>query len=147
MMYGQFEPIKADADNAGMAGNTTLIYEHEPFIKCHIRTIKDRSISVYSTFPFKKVPVRMIIELVSESVFWFHVFPHHDGISTTIIPRDIITDMTLDYNHHCKNQYGYYVQTHEKHDNIISLWKIDAIDLRPTGNEKGRHYCMSLKTG
>ena len=91
MMYGQFEPIKADADNAGMAVNTTLIDEHEPFIKCHIRTIKDRSISVYSTFPFKKVPVRMIIELVSESVFWIHAFPHHNGISITMSNCEIIT--------------------------------------------------------
>ena len=88
----------------------------------------------------------MIIELVSESVFWFHVFPHHDGISTTMISREIITGMTLDYNHHCKHQYGDYVQNHDKHDNTMSLRTIGAIFLRPTGNDQGGHYCMSLKT-
>ena len=89
----------------------------------------------------------MIIELVAASVFWFHTLPHHGGISTTMSPRDIITGMTLEYNHHCKHQYGDYVQTHEQHDNTISLRKIGSIALRPTGNEQGGHYCMSLKTG
>ena len=89
----------------------------------------------------------MIIELVFARVFWFHAFPHHDGISTTMSPREIITGMTLEYNHHCKHQYGDYVQTHEQHDNTMSLRTTGAIALRTTGNEQGGHYCMSLKTG
>ena len=137
MMDGKFEPIKDDVNNTGMAFNTTSRDEHEPVIKRHIQTIKDRLISVWSTLHLKKVPIRMIIELIAASVFLFHAFPHHDGISTTMIPHDIITGMTLDYNHHCKHQYGDYVQTNEQHDNTISLRKIGAIALRPTGNEKG----------
>ena len=55
--------------------------------------------------------------------------------------------MTLDYKHHCKHQHDDYVQTHEQHENTMSLQKIGAIALRPTGNEQGGHYCMSLKIG
>ena len=61
IMYVQFDPIKADADNAVISVNTTSRYEHEPAIERYIRTIKDRSRSFCSTLPFNKVPVRMII--------------------------------------------------------------------------------------
>ena len=81
IMDCQFDPIKADSDNAGIAANTTSRDENKPIIERYIRTIKDRSRSVWSTFPFKKVPVRMIIEIVAASVFWFHDFPHHDSIT------------------------------------------------------------------
>ena len=134
MMGGQFYFIKSKADNAGMSVNTTSIDEHEPAIERYIHTIKDRSRLVWSTLPFKKVPVRMIIDLVATSVFWFHVFPHHDSISTTMSPREILTGITLDYNHHCKHQYGDYVKTHDQHDNTMSLRTIFYIALRPTGN-------------
>ena len=122
-------------------------YEHNPVIERHIRTIKDRSISVCPTLPFDKLLVRMIIELVDASVFWFHDFPHHDIISTTTSPFGIIPGMILDYNHHCNNQYCDYIKTHEQHDNTMSLRTIGTIALRPTINYQGGHYCMSLKTG
>ena len=89
----------------------------------------------------------MIIDLIAASVFWFHDLPHHDGILTTMSPRDIITGMTLDYNRHCKHQYSDYVQTHEQHNSTMSPQKIGDIALRPTGNEQGGHYCMSLNKG
>ena len=47
MMDGKFDPIKEDADNTGIAVNTTSIDEHEPVIECYILTIKDRSRSVW----------------------------------------------------------------------------------------------------
>ena len=122
-------------------------YEHNPVIERHIRTIKDRSISVCPTLPFDKLLVRMIIELVDASVFWFHDSPHHDSISTTMSTCEIITGMTLDYNRHCKHQYGDYVQTHEQHNSTMSQRTICAISICPTGNEQGGYYCMILKTG
>ena len=62
-------------------------------------------------------------------------------------PREIITGTTLDYNCHCKHQYGDYIQTHEQHNITLSPQTIGAIAMRPTGNEHGGHYCMSLKIG
>ena len=140
-MDGQFEPIKADANNAGIAVNITSRDEHNLVIERYIRTIKERSRSVWSTLPFKKVHVRIIIKLVDASVFWFHDLPHHYGISTTMSPRDIITGITLDYNCYCKHQYGDYVQTHDQHNSTMSPHTIGAIAMRPTGNEKGGNYC------
>ena len=55
--------------------------------------------------------------------------------------------MTLDYNCHCKHQYGDYVQTHEQHNSTMSPRTIGSIAMRPTGNDQGGNYCMSLKTG
>ena len=43
MIDGQFELIKANADNAGIAVTTTSRDEHKPVIESYIRTIKDRS--------------------------------------------------------------------------------------------------------
>ena len=40
VMDGPFEPIKTDADNAGIAVNKTSIDEHKPIIERYIRTIK-----------------------------------------------------------------------------------------------------------
>ena len=47
MIDGQFDPIKPDDDNAGIAVNTTSRDEHEPIIGRYIHTIKDRSRSVW----------------------------------------------------------------------------------------------------
>ena len=94
----------------------------------------------------KKAPVRMIIEIVAASAFWFHALPHHNGISTTMNPHEIITGMILDYNHHCKHEYGDYVQTHEQHDNPMSLQTIGDTAMRPSGNEQSGHYYISLNT-
>ena len=145
-MDGQFESIKADTVNAGISVNTTSIDDHETFIEHCIRTIKDRSRSVWSILRFKKVPVRMIIELVDANNFWFHAFPHNDGISNTMSPREIITGMTLDYNFHCKHQYGDHVQTHEHNNSTMSPRTMGYIAMRSSGNEQGGPYCMSLKT-
>ena len=81
----------------------------------------------------------MIIDLVHGSVFWFHALPHNDTISTTMSPHEIITGMTLDYNRHCKHQYGDYVHTHEQHNSTISPRKIGTIAMRPTSNDQGGH--------
>ena len=39
------------------------------------------------------------------------------------------------------------MQTHEEHDNSMRTRTIGAIALRPTGNDQGGHYFLSLLTG
>ena len=75
MMDGQFEPIKGDVNNTGMAVNTTSRDDHETVIERHICTIKYRLISVCSTLHLKKVTIRMIIDLIAASVF-YSMLPH-----------------------------------------------------------------------
>ena len=47
MMDVQFYPIKTNTNNARMAVNTISRDDNDPVIKHYIRTIKDRSISVW----------------------------------------------------------------------------------------------------
>jgi hypothetical protein len=89
----------------------------------------------------------MIIEMIYYSTFWLNSFPPADGVSETISPRAIIAGMQLHYAKHCKLKFGTYVQTHEEHNNTMATRTTSAIALRPTGNEQGRYYFLSLTTG
>ena len=55
-----------------------------------------------AVLPFKRLPARMVIELVQRVVFWLNAFPHQNGVSDTMSPRTIITGRHVDYNKHCK---------------------------------------------
>ena len=52
----------------------------------------------------------------------------------------------IDSNKHCKLQFRTHVQMHEQLNN--SLWPrmVGAIALRPTENEQGSYYFLSLPT-
>jgi hypothetical protein len=121
--------------------------EHVGTIERYIRTVKERTRSVWNTLPFKQLPSRMIIELVRNSVSWLNMFPVNDGVSPTLGPRAIVTGVQADYQHHCKIEFGSYVQTHEQHDNSMKTRTIGAIALRPNGNSQGGYYFLSLTTG
>jgi hypothetical protein len=64
--------------------------EHVPEIERHIRTVKERTRCMYNTVPFKKMPSRMIVEIVLSATFWLNMFPHNDRISDMISPRIIV---------------------------------------------------------
>ena len=83
------------------------------------------------------MPSRMIVEMVYDSVFWIHMFPPSDGLSTTISPRGIMIGIKVDYKKHCKLQIGTYVQVHKDHDNLMQTRTTGAIALRPKGNAQG----------
>ena len=89
----------------------------------------------------------MIIELVYASVFWLNCFYPSQSICGYLSPRTIITGHTIDFNRHIKHEFGSYVQTHEATDNTIRNCTVGAIALRPTGNEQGSYYYLSLTTG
>ena len=89
----------------------------------------------------------MIAEMVFLSVFWLNAFPNKLGVSQTLSPKTIVTGLVIDYDKHCRIEYGQYVQTHEKHDNTMATRTIGALALRPTGNLQGGHYFFSLMTG
>lgn len=62
-------------------------------------------------------------------------------------PRTIITNQQINYKKHCRVGFGQYLQTHEEHTNNMEERTMGAIALRPTGNEEGSYYCLSLLTG
>ena len=58
----------------------------------------------------------------------------------------MVTGRTLETNLHCRYEFGEYVQTHEEHDNSMRTRTVGALALRPTGNEQGGYYFLSLAT-
>ena len=85
--------------------------------------------------------------MVYASVFLLNLFPPADGVSATLSPRSLVTGFQLDYNKHCRLEFGTYVQTHEEHDKSMATRTMDGTALRPTGNAQGGHYFFSLNTG
>ena len=147
LMDGEFEALRGNLADNGIILNTTARDEHVGDIERYIRTVKERVRAIYNMLPFQRVPARLVIEMTKYSVFWLNAFPHINGISSTMSPRVMITGQTIDFNRHCKYEFGEYVQTHEQHDNSMSPRTIGALALRPTGNAQGSHYFFSLSTG
>jgi len=44
-------------------------------------------------------------------------------------------------------EFGTYVHVHEKHKNSLKPRMSVVIAIRPSGNEQGEHYFLSLNTG
>jgi hypothetical protein len=147
LMDGQFESIRGDLSLMQIELNCVSADEHVPEIERHIRTVKERCRCVYNTLPFKKLPNRIVTELVYYSTFWLNSFPVNDGVSKVLSPRSLIVGMEIDYSKHCQLEFGTYVQTHEEHDNSMHARTTGAITLRPTGNLQGGYYFFSLTTG
>eukprot|EP00178_Gracilaria_changii_P013526 TRINITY_DN381_c1_g1_i1.p1 TRINITY_DN381_c1_g1~~TRINITY_DN381_c1_g1_i1.p1 ORF type:complete len:1004 (-),score=118.29 TRINITY_DN381_c1_g1_i1:1292-3985(-) len=143
----EFASLEGAWSGMGMALNVVSRGEHVPEIERYIRTLKERCRAVFNTLPFKRIPNRMIAELVYAMNFWLHAFPAQDGVSATMSPREMITGTTIDARKHCMVPFGAYVQTHEEHDNTLATRTIGAIALRPTGNTQGGHFFYSLMTG
>jgi hypothetical protein len=70
MMDGQFENLQGDLADMQIGLNTVSNDEHVPDIERHIRTMKERTRSMYNMLPFKQMPTRLTIEMVSASTFW-----------------------------------------------------------------------------
>ena len=87
------------------------------------------------------------MELAKAVVYWLNSVPSNTGVTAMMSPRTIITGQLLDYHKHCHYEFGEYVQTHEEHDNSLLSHTVGAIALRPTGNQQGGYFFMSLHTG
>jgi hypothetical protein len=145
---GEFESMRGDLLDLGMELNVVSNDEHVPKkVERYIRTIKERTRCVYNTLPFKRIPSRMLVEMVQASVFWLNTFPPDDDILHTLSPRDLIVGRKIDFNKHCRIEYGTYAQVHEDHDNTMDTRAVGAIALRPTGNAEGGYFFFSLATG
>jgi hypothetical protein len=137
LMDGELEAMRGDLADLGIALNETARDEHVGDIERFIRTLKERMRAIYTTLPFKHVPPRVVIEMAKHAVYWLNAFHHPNGVSNSLSPRTIITGQTVDFNWHCKYEFGQYVQTHEQHDKGMAPRTIGALAMRPTGNAQG----------
>jgi hypothetical protein len=133
-MDREFECLRGDLPELNL--NTTAASEHVPDVERQIRVLKERSRAIRSTLPFKAIPRRIIIELVYYAAFWLNAFPPSSGVSTFYSPRTIMTGMALDFNKHCKLQFGAYAEAHEEYPqtNTMAPRTRGVICLGPTGN-------------
>jgi len=132
---GQFQHIQQEIQQKGVILNICSANEHVPEIERYIRTLKERVCSIATVLPFKEYPPRLIVEMVYNCVFWLNSFPHKDGVHDILSPRAIMTGQKIQYDKHCKVEFGTYVQVHEKHNNSMESRTSGAIALRPSGNE------------
>ena len=134
-MDGKFEDLREDIISLDIYLNIVSRNESVPEIERSNRAVKERVRAFVQTLPFKKIPRRVIIEIVKETTFWLNVFPVKNGISRVLTPRTIVTGRTLDYKIHCKIEYGIYVQILEHHDNSMSACSTGVTTLRLSDNQ------------
>jgi len=144
LMDGGFECIRDNLADMGISLNVASRKEHVPEVERFIRTVKKRVWSIAVSLPFKEYPRRLIAETVYNVVFWLNSFPHNDGIHATISPGTLFTGLAIDYQKHCKIGFGTYVHVHEEGDSSLRQRTSGTIALRPTGNDQGGHYFLSL---
>ena len=91
----------------------------------------------------------MMIELVNYAVSWLNNFPPKGGVSSTLSPRTIFTGVQLDFNKHCKIEFGAYAQVHEENEptNSIKPRTTGAIALGSKYHLQGGYNFFSLNTG
>ena len=147
MMDGAFAGLHDVCNQLQVTLNTTSRDEHVGDVERYICTIKECMWGVSNTIPFKRLTRNMVMELTKAVVYWLNSVPSNMGVSPTMSPRTIITGQLLDYHKHCRYEFGEYVQTHEEHDNSLLSHTLGAIALRPTGNQQGGYFFMSLHTG
>ena len=76
--------------------------------------------------------------------------PHaKEGISDTLSPREIILRRHLDFEKHCRGNFGSYIEAY--YDDVITntmkSWTYPALLLGPTGNIQGTVKAYDLTTG
>ena len=147
LMDGAFAGLHDVCNQLQVTLNTTSRDEHVGDIERYIRVVKERMRGISNTIPFKRLTRNMVMELAKAVVYWLNSVPSNTGVSPTMSPRTIIMGQLLDYHKHCHYKFGEYVQTHEEHDNSLQSRTVGAIALRPTGNQQGGYFFMSLHTG
>ena len=147
LMDGAFAGLQDVCNQLQITLNTTSQDEHVGDVERYIRTVKECMRGISNTIPFKRMTRNMVMELAKAMVYWLNSVPSNTGVSPTMSPRTIIMGQLLDYHNHCRYEFGEYVQTHKEHDNTLLSCTVGAIALRPTGNQQGGYFFMSLHTG
>ena len=136
-MDGQFESTHTRLAAAGIQLNVTGRDEHVGEVEWYIQTVKECMRSTWSQMAFDCLLKKLIVELAKGAVCCLNALPAKNGITDELNLKTIVTGQHIDYNTHCRYQFGEYVQSHEQHDNSIEARTIGALATRPTGNIQG----------
>jgi hypothetical protein len=91
LMDGEFEPMRGELTDLGVALNETPRDEHVGDIERFIRTLKEQMCAIYNNLPFRNMPPRIVIEMAKNAIYWLNSFPHPNGVSENLSPHTIIT--------------------------------------------------------
>ena len=89
----------------------------------------------------------MIIDIVTLVIFWINALLPSISVERNLIPRQIITELTINYTKHFRLHFGKYAQVHESHENTMQERITGSIALRPTSNSQGGYFFIILTTG
>lgn len=148
MMDMEFEALKPLLPRIVI--NTTAANEHVGEIERRIRIIKERARGFLATLPFKRLPKRIVIELLHFVTMWLNSFPVSSaGISQKWSPRELLRRQKFDAKLHCQAPFGSYCEVHDEPTPTNSMQRCTspAICLGPTGNLQGSYKFFCLTTG
>ena len=92
MMDMEFEKVKDLVPLVEI--NTTAAREHVGYIEKKIRHLKEKVRAVTSEFPFKWIPILVMIQTVYSCAFWINAFPNRTD-NFGFSPREIVTGFQL----------------------------------------------------
>ena len=151
-MDNEFECLRSDLkkEERKIELNCVAADEHEPNIERSIRHMKERCRCTFASLNFKRLPRRLVVELVCTAVFWINSNPRLDGVHPTLSPRAIMTGHPLTIKN-VEFQYGEFVQATEpsktnSSKNNMDERTSDAIYCRPSGNHQGGFWVYKLST-
>ncbi len=127
--------------------NLTSANEHEPFIECRIRVVKERVRSIRHSLPLQTIPKTILTHMVFYAVKLLNYFPVKGGVSEIYGPKALMSGEVLDFKK-ISLPFGSYCQVHEEKlpRNSLASRTIGAISLGPSGNTQGRQKFFTLNT-
>ena len=87
--------------------------------------------------------------MVTYIVFWMNAPPVGSVLYTTFSPRIIMVGTTINFNCHCRLEFGAYAEVHEypTPNNSQQYRTEPVICLGPTRNIQGSYWLLNLRTG
>jgi hypothetical protein len=134
MMDQEFDKVKDACKMVEI--NTTTAHEHVGKIKRFICTIKECSHALVLDLLYTTLPRQVVIHLVYFAVLWLNSLPAAAGVSDKYSPWEILLSCELDFEKHCKTNFGSYIEAHNDPTitNTMCPRTFPGIFLGPTGN-------------
>ena len=95
--------------------NTCGTNGHVKDAEQNVCTIKDStrcSVADFWKIGLHTLPKQVIIHMVYLTVFWVNAPPATNGISMVHSPREIVLKRSIDFDLHCRANFGQYIHAH-----------------------------------
>ena len=147
---GEFKSMMDDVkDDLNVEMNYCNPQEHVSVAERNNRTLKEAFRVMLYRSGYSVLPKTMIVALGEYVAEYYNMFPAKHGVSEYYSPNMLVAQKALDYEKHCKHEFGEYVQATNQNNptNTMQARSIDGIYLYPNTNQQGGHVVMNLQTG